>query len=82
MNLEGPLRDITVAARVGSAGIDERRATKAFYEFRKRLLQILAGKDVPAHMPGRFSDLINSSTGKFKHEFVQSLDAKEARHGG
>lgn len=61
---------------------DVQRRRSGVCEFRKRLLQMLAGKDVPAHMRGRFSDLINSSTGKFKHEFVQSLDAKEVRHGG
>lgn len=39
---------------------------------------MLAGKDVPAHLRGRFRDLVNSSTGKFENEFVQSLDTKEA----
>ena len=53
------------------------RRRSGVYEFRKRLPQALAGKDVPAHMRGRFPDLINSSTGKFKREVVQSLCTKE-----
>lgn len=53
------------------------RRRSGVYEFRKRLPQMLAGKDVPAHMRARFPDLINTATGKFKYEFVQSLDTKE-----
>ncbi|MBO4224032.1 hypothetical protein GRB70_16580 [Bradyrhizobium neotropicale] len=40
--------------------------------------QALAGKDVPAHMRAKFPDLISTTTGKFKREFVRSLDTKEA----
>jgi hypothetical protein len=47
------------------------RRRSGVYEFRKRLPLALAGKDVPAHMRTRFPDLINITTGKFKHEFVQ-----------
>ncbi len=54
------------------------RRRSGFYEFRKRLPQALAGKDVPTHMRDRFPDLINTSTRRFKNEFVQSLDTKEA----
>jgi hypothetical protein len=54
------------------------RRRSGVYEFRKRLPLALAGKDVPAHMRTRFPDVINITTGKFKHEFVQSLDTKEA----
>lgn len=54
------------------------RRRSGVYEFRKRLPQALAGRDVPGHMRSGFPDLINSSTGKFKTEFVQSLDTKEA----
>src|SRR3982074_140502 len=54
------------------------RRRSGVYEFRKRLPKVLAGKGVPEHMRDRFPDLINSGTGKFKHEFVQSLDTKEA----
>jgi hypothetical protein len=54
------------------------RRRSGVYEFRKRLPQALAGKAVPEHMRRRFPDLINIGTGKFKHEFVQSLDTKEA----
>ena len=54
------------------------RRRSGVYEFRKRLPQALAGKDFPTHLGTRFPDLINTTTGKFKHEFVQSLDTKEA----
>lgn len=54
------------------------RRRSGVYEFRKRLPRMLAGKDVPVHIRGSFTNLINSSTGKFKHEFVQTLDTKEA----
>lgn len=54
------------------------RRRSGVYEFRRRLPQALAGKSVPAHVREGFPDLVNSSTGKFKHEFVQSLDTKEA----
>jgi hypothetical protein len=54
------------------------RRRSGIYEFRKRLPQRLAGKDLPAGMRNRFADLINITTGKFKNEFVQSLDTKEA----
>lgn len=54
------------------------RRRSGVYEFRKRLPQALAGKAVPEHMRGRFTDFINIGTGKFKGEFVQPLDTKEA----
>ncbi|MGY4306255.1 integrase [Bradyrhizobium sp. USDA 4369] len=44
----------------------------------RRLPQALAGKDAPPHIRAGFPDLVNATTGKFKHEFVQSLDTKEA----
>ena len=54
------------------------RRRSGVYEFRKRLPQALAGKDVPPHIRAGFPDLVNAATGKFKHEFVQSLQTKEA----
>ncbi|WP_420135056.1 DUF6538 domain-containing protein [Rhodopseudomonas sp.] len=59
----------------------QRRASGT-YEFRKRLPEALAGKPVPAHMRGAFSDLVNSKTDRFKREIVRSLatkDLKEAK---
>jgi hypothetical protein len=53
------------------------RRRSGVYEFRRRMPQALAGKPVPAHMRDRFPDLINSRTGCFKREYVQSLDTKD-----
>lgn len=56
----------------------QRRASGT-YEFRKRLPEALAGKPVPAHMRGAFSDLINPKTQCFKRELVRSLATKELK---
>jgi hypothetical protein len=55
------------------------RRRSAIYEFRRRLPQELAGKPVRAHIREGFPDLINAKTGRFKREFVRSLDTKEVR---
>lgn len=52
------------------------RRRSGVYEFRRRMPQALAGKAVPAHMRGQFSDLINSKAGCFKR-YVRSLDTKD-----
>jgi hypothetical protein len=36
------------------------RRTSGTYEFRRRLLEALAGKPVPAHMRGTFPDLVDT----------------------
>ncbi len=56
----------------------QRRASGT-YEFRKRLPEALAGKPVPAHMRGVFSDLINPKTDCFKRELVRSLATKDLK---
>jgi hypothetical protein len=53
------------------------RRRSGVYEFRKRLPQMLAGKPVPANMRDKFPSLVNTGAGRFKREFVQSLDTKE-----
>jgi integrase len=53
------------------------RRRSGVYEFRRRMPQALAGKAVPAHMRDRFPDLINPKTGRFKREYVRSLDTKD-----
>jgi hypothetical protein len=55
------------------------RRVSGTYEFRKRLPEVLAGKDVPAHMRAAFGDLINTKTGCFKREFVRSLQTKDIK---
>lgn len=56
----------------------QRRASGT-YEFRKRLPEALAGKPVPAHMRGAFSDLVNPKTDCFKRELVRSLATKDLK---
>src|SRR5688572_894678 len=49
----------------------QRRANR--YEFRFRIPDDLAGKNVPAGLPDALADLTNKSTGRLKREIVQSL---------
>jgi integrase len=55
------------------------RRVSGTYEFRKRLPEVLAGKDAPAHMRATFGDLINAKTGCFKRELVRSLHTKDIK---
>jgi hypothetical protein len=55
------------------------RRVSGTYEFRKRLPERLAGREVPAHMREAFSDLINPKTGSFKRELVRSLQTKDLK---
>jgi len=55
------------------------RRVSGTYEFRRRLPEVLAGKDVPAHMREAFGDLINIKTGCFKRELVRSLQTKDIK---
>lgn len=56
----------------------QRRASGT-YEFRKRLPESLAGEQVPPAMRKPFSELINTTTGRFKRELVRSLDTKDVK---
>lgn len=55
------------------------RRVSGTYEFRKRLPERLAGREVPAHMRGGFQELINAKTGCFKRELVRSLQTKDLK---
>ena len=55
------------------------RRVSGTYEFRRRLPEMLAGKEVPAHMREAFRELINTKTGRFKRELVRSLNTKDLR---
>src|SRR5665213_2485320 len=55
------------------------RRVSGTYEFRKRLPEVLAGRDAPAHMREAFGDLINIKTGCFKRELVRSLRTKDIK---